>query len=174
MSCGKKVVVDFWDPIHTGEYLLVKVCKQYRWVEVEFVTSMCARAVTPKMDKTLTSLGNPVSVSSDSGPPFNGKDFSDFSKYLCFRHERKTLLNQSTSQCRGQTVHKNTEEAVQSKQVDGIKLQTGSIQIPSCLPSDAALRHQDCSSRSDVSQSQVSYQASNWSNSHELDFEELN
>ena len=89
----KEVVVDFWGPIHTGEYLLVTVCKQSRWAEVEFVTSTRARAVIPKMDKTFASLGIPVSVSSDNGPPFNSQDFRDFSKYLGFRHERKTPLN---------------------------------------------------------------------------------
>lgn len=56
----KEVVVDFWGPIHTGEYLLVTVCKQSRWAEVEFVTSTSARAVIPKMDKTFASLGIPV------------------------------------------------------------------------------------------------------------------
>ena len=89
----KDVAVDFWGPIHTGEYLLVTVCKQSRWAEVEFVTSTSARAVIPKMDKTFASLGIPVSVSSDNGPPFNSQDFSDLSRYLGFRHERKTPLN---------------------------------------------------------------------------------
>ena len=47
----------------------------------------------PKMDKTFASLGIPVAVSSDNGPPFNGKDSSDFSKYLGFPHDRKTPPN---------------------------------------------------------------------------------
>ena len=46
-----------------------------------------------KMDKTFASLGIPVSVSSDNGPPFNSQDFRDPCKYLGFRHERKTTLN---------------------------------------------------------------------------------
>ena len=66
----KDVAVDFWGPIHTGEYLLVTVCKQSRRAEVEFVTTTSARAVIPNMDKTFASLGIPVSVSSDNGPPF--------------------------------------------------------------------------------------------------------
>ena len=45
------------------------------------------------MDKAFASLGIPVSVSSDNGPPFNSEDFRDFSKYLGFRHERKAPLN---------------------------------------------------------------------------------
>ena len=89
----KEVAMDFWGPIHTGEYLLVTVCKQSRWAEVEFVTSTSTRAVIPRLDKTFASLGIPESVSSDNGPPFNRQEFSDFMKYLGFRHERKTPLN---------------------------------------------------------------------------------
>ncbi|PFX34758.1 Retrovirus-related Pol polyprotein [Stylophora pistillata] len=88
----KEVALDFWGPIHTGEYLLVMVCKQSRWAEVELVTSTSARAVIPKMVKTFASLGIPVSVSSDNGPPLSSQYFGDFSKYLGFRHERKTPL----------------------------------------------------------------------------------
>ena len=83
----KEVAVDFWGPIHTGEYLLVTVCKQSRWAEVEFVTSTSTRAVILKMDKTFASLGIPVSVGSDNGPPLNGQDFRDAAE--------------SASQCRG-------------------------------------------------------------------------
>ena len=39
----KDVAVDFWGPIHTGEHLLVIVCKQSRWAEVEFAISTSAR-----------------------------------------------------------------------------------------------------------------------------------
>ena len=72
----KGVAMHFWGPIHTGEYLLVTICKQSRWAEVEFLTSTSARAVIPKLDKAFASLGIPVSVSSDNGPPFNGKVIS--------------------------------------------------------------------------------------------------
>jgi len=89
----KDVAVDFQGPIHTGVYLLVMVCKQSRWAEVEFTTPTSATVVIRKMDNTFASLGIPVSVSSDNGPLFNGIDFSDFSKHLGFHHERKTLLN---------------------------------------------------------------------------------
>ena len=89
----KDVAMDFLGPIYTGEYMLVTVCKQSRWAEVEVLTSTSARAVIPKLDKTFASLAIPVSASSDNGHPFNGQDFSDFSKYLGFRHRRKTPLN---------------------------------------------------------------------------------
>lgn len=89
----KDVVVDFWGFIYIGEYLLVTVCKQFRWVEVEFVIFTSVRVVILKMDEIFVLLGILVLVSSDNGFLFNGKDFSDFSKYLGFRYERKMLLN---------------------------------------------------------------------------------
>ena len=48
----KEVAMDFWGPIHTGEYLLVTVGKQPRCAEVEFLASTSARAVIPKLDET--------------------------------------------------------------------------------------------------------------------------
>ena len=93
----KEVAMDFWCPIHIGEYLLVTVFKQSRWAEVEFVTSTSTRAVIPRLDKTFSSLGIPESVRSDNRPPFNGQEFSDFSKYLGLCHERKTPLNQQAN-----------------------------------------------------------------------------
>jgi len=49
------------------------------------------------MDKIFASLGIQVPVSSDNGPPFSSQVFSDFKKYLGFRHERKMPLNQEAS-----------------------------------------------------------------------------
>ena len=74
------------------------MCKQSRWAEVEFVTSTSARAVIPKMDKTFASLGIPVSVSSDNGPPFNSQDFSDFSKSQASK--QKILKYDAFPQCK--------------------------------------------------------------------------
>ena len=64
-----------------------------RWVEVEFVSTTSARAVLPKMDRIFSSLGIPLIVGSDNGPPFNGHDFLNFSTYLGFKHDRKTPKN---------------------------------------------------------------------------------
>ena len=89
----KEVAIDFWGPINTGEYLLVVICKQSRWVEVEFVSTTSGRAVLPKLDRIFSSLGIPLIVGSDNGPPFSGQDFMNFSTYLGFKHERKTPKN---------------------------------------------------------------------------------
>lgn len=87
----KEVGMDLWGPTNSGEYLLVVVCKQTRW-ELEFVSSTCARAVIPKLDQ-IFSLGIWMSVDSNNGPLCSWQEFQDFSKYLGFKHERKTPKN---------------------------------------------------------------------------------
>ena len=57
---------------------------------MEFVSTTSGRAVLPKLDRIFSSLGIPLIVGSDHGPPFNGQDFMNFSTYLGFKHERKT------------------------------------------------------------------------------------
>ena len=89
----KEVAIDFWGPISTGEYLLVVICKHSRCVEVEVGSTTSARAVLLKLDRIFSSLGIPLIVGSDNGPPFNGHDFLNFNKYLGFKHDRKTPKN---------------------------------------------------------------------------------
>ena len=45
------------------------------------------KVVLPKLDRMFAALGIPVTVGSDNEPPFNGSEFSDFSKYLGFNHQ---------------------------------------------------------------------------------------
>ena len=60
---------------------------------MEFVSTTSGRAVLPKLDRIFSSLGIPLIVGSDNGPPFSGQDFMNFSTYLGFKHERKTPKN---------------------------------------------------------------------------------
>ena len=133
----KDVALDFWGPIHTGEYLLVTVCKQSRRAEVECVNSTSARAVIPKMDKTFASLGIPVSVSRDNEPLFNSQDFSDFSNYyLGFCHERKTPLNPQAN-AEAEQFMRVLKKLYQISKLTGSNFK----QIPSCLQSNTSLHH---------------------------------
>lgn len=89
----KEGAIDFRGPINTGEYLLVVICKQSRWVEVEFASTTSGRAALPKLDHIFSSLGIPLTAGSDNGPPFNEQDFMNFSTYLGFKLERTTPKN---------------------------------------------------------------------------------
>lgn len=55
----------------------------------------------------------------------NGQDFSDFSKYLGFRHEWKTPLNTQAMAEAEQFVRIGSEEALSNGQTVGIKFQAG-------------------------------------------------
>ena len=79
------MAIVFWEPISTGEYLLVVICKHSQWVEIEFVSTTSARAVLRKLDRTFSSLGIPLIIGNDNGPPFNGQDFLNFRTYLGFK-----------------------------------------------------------------------------------------
>ena len=68
-----EVTLDFWGQIHTGKFQQLTVYKQSRLGEVEFVTSIGARAVISKLGKKFASLGTLVSASCDNRPPFNGQ-----------------------------------------------------------------------------------------------------
>ena len=54
--------------------------------------STSSKAVIPTLDKIFALLGNPVSLKTDNGPPWNGEEFKKFSEYLGFRHQRITPL----------------------------------------------------------------------------------
>ena len=117
------------------------------------------------MDKTVASLGVPVSVSSDSGPPFNSQDFGDLSKYLGFRHEQKTPLNPQAN-AEAEQFLRVLKKLYQISKLTGSNFKRFSkgFQTSLCLQNDTSLHHLSCSGRSDVFGSQVPRQASHWSN----------
>ena len=57
----KDVAMDFWGPINTEEYLLVTVCKQSRYAEVEFVTSTSSSSVEEAQQWTVPKRANRTS-----------------------------------------------------------------------------------------------------------------
>ena len=54
---------------------------------MEIVSSTSYKAAIPKFDKIFSEFGIPVKVKSDNGPPFNGTEFRNFSKYMGFDHK---------------------------------------------------------------------------------------
>jgi hypothetical protein len=74
----------------SGETLLVVVDDYSRYPLVEPVKSTAASSVIPKLDKIFALFGVPSVVKSDNGPPFNGEEFTRFSKVLGFRHRKVT------------------------------------------------------------------------------------
>ncbi|XP_056132034.1 uncharacterized protein K02A2.6-like [Lampris incognitus] len=88
-SPWEKVGVDFCGPFPSGDYLLVVIDEYSRYPEVEVLQSMSARATIPKLDKIFSTLGIPLEVKTDNGPPFQSSEYTDFATY---RHRKITPM----------------------------------------------------------------------------------
>ena len=82
----KKTRADFYGPMGQ-EYVLVLQDEYSRYPEIEIVTSTDHRATIQAMDRMMSRFGIPEVVRSDNGPPFNGKEFSKFARYMGFEHK---------------------------------------------------------------------------------------
>ncbi|KAK0148838.1 hypothetical protein N1851_010749 [Merluccius polli] len=91
-SPWEKVGVDFCGPFPSGDYLLVVIDEYSRYPEVEILQSTSARATIPKLDKIFSTLGIPLEVKTDNGPPFQSSEFANFATYLGFKHRKITPL----------------------------------------------------------------------------------
>ena len=85
----KKLHVDFYRPLPSGEYLLVVVDRYSRYPEVEIVRSTKASTVIPKLDKIFATHGIPETLTSDICPPFNGEEYQ---RYLTALGIKKIIL----------------------------------------------------------------------------------
>ena len=84
----EEVSVDF--AYVDGQNLLLVVDDYSRFPFVESVSSTSASAVIPKLDSIFATFGIPRVVKSDNGPPFNGEEFSKFSRVVGFKHRKVT------------------------------------------------------------------------------------
>ena len=69
------------------EYVLVLQDEYSRYPEIEIVTSTDHRAKIQAMDRMMSRFGIPEVVRSDNVPPFNGKEFSKFARYMGFDYK---------------------------------------------------------------------------------------
>ena len=73
--------------------MLVVIDEYSRFPEIEFTTSMSAKATIPKLDHIFLSYGIPIQLKSDNGPPFNSKTFSDYCEFMGIQHNSITPLH---------------------------------------------------------------------------------
>ena len=79
--------MDFYGPVHpTGEMIIVVEDEHSRYPDLEIIHSTSSATVTPVLETMLSRFGIPNVVRTDNGPPFNGKEFAQFAKYLGFEH----------------------------------------------------------------------------------------
>lgn len=86
----EEVSLDFFGPFHNGKYLLVLVDDYSRYPVVKQVNSTSARTIIPILTEIFASFGVPFKLRSDNGPPFNGKEFKNFSEQEGFTHRKIT------------------------------------------------------------------------------------
>ena len=84
------VVVDFKGPFYDGYYALVFADLSSRWPEAYFVKSTSFNAVEKHFLRYFVTYGTPLKIKSDNGPPFNGEEFSNFSKIQGFKNQKLT------------------------------------------------------------------------------------
>lgn len=75
--------MDFWEPLPSGEYLLVIIDSRYP--EVEFFRSISAQAVIPHLDRIFSTHGFPEMAKTDGGPPFNGHAYHQYMQWAGVR-----------------------------------------------------------------------------------------
>ena len=63
-----------------------------RFPEIEIVNSTSAKSTIPKLDKILSTMGIPLKITSDNGPPFNSIEMKQYSKHMGFHHHKITPL----------------------------------------------------------------------------------
>ena len=84
------VLVDFYGPLPSNEYLLVVIDRYSRSPDVEIVHSTKASVVIPKLDKIFAVHGIPKILKSDNGPPFNGEEYKRYLNTLGITPEFST------------------------------------------------------------------------------------
>ena len=92
-----EISTDFAD-LPSGEHLLVVINDYSKFPEVEIVSSTSAQQVIPKRDRIFSSFGVPDTVRTDNGPPFNSREFADFTNYLGFKHRKVTPWPQANGE----------------------------------------------------------------------------
>ena len=92
----ESTAVDFGGPHPDGHYNLVAIDKGTRFPEVkidEKVPSINCKSNIEKLKRMLAVHGTPRIVSSDNGPPFNSKEFEEFTKREKFEYHKVTPLH---------------------------------------------------------------------------------
>ncbi|XP_033121880.1 uncharacterized protein K02A2.6-like [Anneissia japonica] len=81
----QEVRVNFKE-LPTGEYVMIVIDDYSRFPVIEVTKSALAKSVIPNSTPFFATYGIPVTVRTDSGPPFNGGEFLQFAQYSGFKH----------------------------------------------------------------------------------------
>ena len=90
-----KLAIDFNGPhsVCGGKSIAVLVDYYSRFLTAEFVKTTDFASLEPVLERTFGLLGNPRSIRSDNGPPFNGHEWEVFCKHRNIVTEYSTPAN---------------------------------------------------------------------------------
>ena len=94
----QKVSADFYT-FPTAKELLVLIDNYSRFPIVEEVASTSHKQVIPKLENFISTFGIPEELTSDNGPPFNGKPFQEFCSEMGIVHRKVTPLWPEANGC---------------------------------------------------------------------------
>ena len=83
--------IDFAGPFPSGDMIMVVIDEYSRYPEVEVISSVSSNTVLPRFETIFARQGIPHTMKSYNGPPFNGREFREFSESLGFEHHRLPL-----------------------------------------------------------------------------------
>lgn len=72
------LAMDFFGPIPTGQELCVLIDEYSRYPIVFDVPTTASATLLPKLEEVFSTMGIPVEMKTDNGPPFNGSAFEEF------------------------------------------------------------------------------------------------
>lgn len=78
--------IDMFGPMPDGKHIIVVQDTMTRFPDATIVPSTAAKHVIPSIQEIYETYGRPTTHKTDNGPPFNGREFKDFSASLGIEH----------------------------------------------------------------------------------------
>jgi transposase InsO family protein len=112
--------IDFFGPIApTREYLLVLLDDYSRFVLVEIMFSTTAEVVIRHLEHIFSLFGNPETLKSDNGPPFQSNDFANYARQTGFKHRLITPLWPMANGM-DESIMKTMAKVIRTAKIDGV------------------------------------------------------
>ena len=87
-NAWEKISVDLFGPMPDHRYILVAQDMVSKFPTAKILTKTDAPHVTGALKEFYTSYGTPMVHRTDNGPPFNSKEFEEFSTHHGIHHEK--------------------------------------------------------------------------------------
>nr|XP_039253147.1 uncharacterized protein K02A2.6-like [Styela clava] len=86
-SAWEEVSIDLFGPMPDHKHVVVIQDMKTQFPNAKIVNSTAARHVIPAIEETYTYYGQPNTHRTDNGPPFNSREFKEFSDRRGITHQ---------------------------------------------------------------------------------------